>query len=184
MKSHDRKHDLVESWGDHKHAIAEPHLQMRDSGGDRLAHYNDVIMNAMASQITSLTIVYSAVYSRCRSKKTPKLRVTGLCTGNSPVPGEFPVQRASNTENVSIWWRHHVTLVHLPTTIKWCRNNNCQCRCRCLYGFRTENPSREEPGSVFYLRLSKVSANEGSFCTCNDFAHWLRSFPSIEIKWS
>ena len=27
---------------------------------------------------------------RRRSKKTSKLRVTGLCAGNSPVPGEFP----------------------------------------------------------------------------------------------
>ena len=45
---------------------------------------------------------------RRRSKKTSKLRVTGLCVGNSPVTGEFPTQRASNTENVSIWWRHHV----------------------------------------------------------------------------
>ena len=44
---------------------------------------------------------------RCRSKKTSKLCVTGLCEGNSPVTGEFPAQRASNTENVSIWWRHH-----------------------------------------------------------------------------
>ena len=44
---------------------------------------------------------------RSRSKKTPKLRVTGLCAGNSPVTGEFPAQRASNAENVSIWWRHH-----------------------------------------------------------------------------
>ena len=44
---------------------------------------------------------------RHRSKKTPKLRVTGLCEGNSPVTGEFPAQRASNAENVSIWWHHH-----------------------------------------------------------------------------
>ena len=35
---------------------------------------------------------------RCRSKETPKLHVTGLCVGNSPVIGEFPAQRASNTE--------------------------------------------------------------------------------------
>ena len=47
---------------------------------------------------------------RRRSKKTSKLRVTGLCAGNSPVTGEFPAQMASNTENVSIWWRHHVCL--------------------------------------------------------------------------
>ena len=48
----------------------------------------------MPSLITSLTIVY--------------LSVTSLCEGNSPVTGEFPAQRASNAENVSIWWRHHV----------------------------------------------------------------------------
>ena len=44
---------------------------------------------------------------RHRSKKTSKLRVTGFCEGNSPVTGEFPAQRASNAENVSIGWRHH-----------------------------------------------------------------------------
>ena len=43
---------------------------------------------------------------RRRSKKTSKLRVTGLCAGNSPVTGEFPAQRASNAENFSIWWLH------------------------------------------------------------------------------
>ena len=44
---------------------------------------------------------------RRRSKKTAKLRVTGLCVGNSPGTGDFPAQMASNAENVSIWWRHH-----------------------------------------------------------------------------
>ena len=37
---------------------------------------------------------------RRRSKKTSTLHVTGLCAGNSPVPDDFPAQRASNTENV------------------------------------------------------------------------------------
>ena len=45
---------------------------------------------------------------RRRSKKTSKLRVTGLCAGNSPGTGEFSAQMASNAENVPIWWRHHV----------------------------------------------------------------------------
>ena len=44
---------------------------------------------------------------RRRSKKTSKLRVTGLCEGDSPLTGEFLAQRASNAENLSIWWRHH-----------------------------------------------------------------------------
>ena len=44
---------------------------------------------------------------RRRSKKTSTLRTTGLCAGNSPVPGELPAKMASNAGNVSIWWRHH-----------------------------------------------------------------------------
>ena len=44
---------------------------------------------------------------RRRSKKTSKLRITGLCAGT----GEFPAQMASYAENVSIWWRHHGSYV-------------------------------------------------------------------------
>ena len=50
---------------------------------------------------------------RRRSKKTSKLRVTGLCVGNSPVTGEFPAQMTSYAENVSIWWRHHVYIISI-----------------------------------------------------------------------
>ena len=51
--------------------------------------YSDVTMDATASQITSVSIVFSNICS----KKTSKLRVTDLCEGNSPVNGEFPAQR-------------------------------------------------------------------------------------------
>ena len=44
---------------------------------------------------------------RRRPKKASKLSVTGLCVGNSQGTGEFPTQRASIAENVSIWCRHH-----------------------------------------------------------------------------
>ena len=47
---------------------------------------------------------------RRRSKKTSKLHASGLCAGNSPVIGEFPVHMASNAENVYISWRHHTGL--------------------------------------------------------------------------
>ena len=63
---------------------------------------------------------------RRRSKKTSKLRVTGLCGGNSPVNGEFHAQMASNAEYVSIWWRHHdiwfnnhKTKKKIPLRISW-----------------------------------------------------------------
>ena len=43
---------------------------------------------------------------RRRSKKTSK-----PSAGNSPGTGEFPAQMASNAENVSIWWHHHVSMI-------------------------------------------------------------------------
>ena len=50
---------------------------------------------------------------RHRSKKTSKLRYTGLYEGNSPVTSEFPAQRASNADNISIWWRHHALFEYI-----------------------------------------------------------------------
>ena len=72
-------------------------------------HYSNVIIGAVASQIINHRIhdcLLNRLFRR-RSTNISKLRVTGLCEGNSPVTGEFPSQRASNTVNGSIWWRHH-----------------------------------------------------------------------------
>ena len=57
--------------------------------------------------ITSLTVVYSTVYSDADQRKIKALRHWPLC-GEVTGTGEFPTQRASYAENVSIWWRHHV----------------------------------------------------------------------------
>ena len=73
---------------------------------DIFTHYNDVIMGAMASQITSLTIVYSTVYQAQIKENFKAPRHWPLCeefTGHRL----FPAQMASNAENVSIWWHHH-----------------------------------------------------------------------------
>ena len=50
-------------------------------------HYNDVIMSAMASQITSPTIVYSTIYSGVDQKKKPK------APRHWPLCGEFTCDR-------------------------------------------------------------------------------------------
>ena len=47
--------------------------------------------------------VQQLVYTN--DKEYPSLLV--LCEGNPPLTGRFPSQRASNTEAVSISWRHH-----------------------------------------------------------------------------
>ena len=59
-------------------------------------------MGTMPSQITSLMIIYPTVYSGAdQSKHQSSASLAFVCR-------EFPAQMASNVENVSIWWRHHV----------------------------------------------------------------------------
>ena len=78
-------------------------------------HYNDVISHECDgfSSYQRLDCLPSRLF-RLRLKKTSKLRVTGLCEGNPPVTGRFPLQRASNVENTSVWWRHYETLLFSP----------------------------------------------------------------------
>ena len=65
-------------------------LQWRHNGRDSVSNHqpHDCLLNRLF---------------RRRSKKTSKLRVIGLCAGNSPGTGEFRAQMASYAENVSIW---------------------------------------------------------------------------------
>ena len=65
-------------------------------------------MDTMASEITSITIVYSNIYSDADQRKHQSSALLAICEGNSPVTYEFPAQMASNAENVSIWWCHYV----------------------------------------------------------------------------
>ena len=75
-------------------AATEAAVRWRQNGRDSVSNHqsHDCLLNRLF---------------RRRSKKTSKLRVTGLCVGNSPGTGEFPAQMASYAENVSIEWRHH-----------------------------------------------------------------------------
>ena len=69
-------------------------------------HYNDVIIIRDGVSNQQLSDCLLNRLFRRRSKKASKLRVTALCEENSLVTGELPAQRSSNTEKVSIWWRH------------------------------------------------------------------------------
>ena len=69
-------------------------------------HFNVVIMSAMASPITSLTIANSAVYSGADQRKHQNSASLAFVRGIHRSPVNFLAQMASNAENVSIWWRH------------------------------------------------------------------------------
>ena len=63
---------------------------------------------------------------RNKIKKTSKFRITGLCEENSPVTGEFPAQKPSNADNVSIWWRNHEGPVYLHGCSRKCLSVSVQ----------------------------------------------------------
>ena len=86
-----------------------------------------VIMSMMASQISSISIVCSAICSgtdikkkkKKKKKTTSKPSVTGLCDGNPPVTSGLSSKRASNIEKVSIWWCYNA-------------RKQCQAKMSCL----------------------------------------------------
>ena len=70
-------------------------------------HHNDVIMGAIASLITSLTIVYTTVYS-CADRRTHQSSVSlvfarGIHRWPVNSPHKWPVKR----KKFQFWWRHH-----------------------------------------------------------------------------
>ena len=58
--------------------------------------------HAGVSNHRCLNCLLSSLFRR-RSKKTSKLRFTGLCEGNPPGTGEFPSQRTSNVQKCFHW---------------------------------------------------------------------------------
>ena len=73
------------------------------------AHYSDVIMGAIASQITSLTIVYSAVYSDADQRKHQSSAslafVRWIHRGPVNSPHKWPVTRKMFPFDDVIMWR-------------------------------------------------------------------------------
>ena len=66
-------------------------------------HYNGAIMSAVASQISSVSIVCSTVGSGADQRKHQSSASLTFVRGIQ----RWPVTKTSNEENVSIWWRHH-----------------------------------------------------------------------------
>ena len=85
----------------HLSTVSPFHTAARNNGP-----YSDVIMGAMASQITGVSIVYSTVIQAIQQNIITLRHWPwwGEFTG----AGEFLSQRASKAENVSIWWRQQI----------------------------------------------------------------------------
>ena len=81
-------------------------------------------MTTMASQITSITVVYSTVYSDADQRNHQSSASLAFVWGIHR-DRWIARQRVSYAENVSIWWRHHASLSNLTSlsdaevSVKW-----------------------------------------------------------------
>ena len=93
---------------------------------------------------------------RRRSKKTSKIGT-----------GEFPAQRASDAENVSIWWRQHALWISLITS------NFC-----CLHQY--------DPSMIFnfYNTKTMIKSNTNLPCLCQKTYPRIRAFALFTINMS
>ena len=92
-------------WLTTKSQKTEPGFMMiRTSGGTfHIYHYNDVILGTMASQITSLTIVYSTVYFRRRVNLYWPGSAKIICTkGEWRVTATFPPRKQVRSSHLLI----------------------------------------------------------------------------------
>ena len=86
-----------------------------------LKHYSDVIISAIACQITGVSIACWIVCSGADQKKISKFHANGLCDWKPLLTVGFPSQRANSAEIVSIWWRHHDN-ISIYIYIQWFLN--------------------------------------------------------------
>ena len=124
-------------------------------------HFSDVIMSAMASQITGVSMVI----------------------------GEFPSQKANNAENVSIWWRHRgrkFTLyivsgqslsLKLLVSITVTPQEHCdvsnQCRLYCLFNSLFRIKTEKNESTMFYgVGLHQVGVDHQARAYCPGGHYW------------
>ena len=90
-------------WNKKKYQRIVAHFYMSRQG---VCHYSYVILGTMASQITSASIVYSTVSWGTDQRKHQSSASLASVRG---IHRDLwiPAQKASNAENVSIWWRQH-----------------------------------------------------------------------------
>ena len=110
---------------DHYCPLSLPHITemyvLNRNDAILMKHYSDIIMSTIASQITSRTIAYPTIFQAQIIEN-----IKALCHW----PGDQWPQRASNVDNVSIWWRHHdfrhwqYRVIAILLTFGWANDEN------------------------------------------------------------
>ena len=116
-------------------------------------------MGPVASQITSLIIVYSTVYSGADQRKHQSSASLSFVRGIPRWPVNSPHKWPVTRKKVSIWWRHHEMLQQsIPKIgrINWQNNTHCTISYsrKCFLHKNSRTPL------LFPIWLSIVSSTE------------------------
>ena len=154
-----------------------------------LKHYGDVIMGTMTSQITSLTIVYSTVYSGADQRKHQSSAslafVRGIHRGPVNAPHKWPVTRKMFPFDDVIM--RSVLVMCYCGLIESTLTHTHQVY---ITGTRATKPTKTNP--CVYFRRYNVGRHDGCRCsdTRNDYSHWSqsdfemkKSDPYSALKW-
>ena len=79
-------------------------------------HYSDVIMSRWRLK-SPASRLFTQPFIQAQIKE--HIKAARHCPLGGEFTGEFPAQRASNAENVSIWWHHHERNSHCAVTWKF-----------------------------------------------------------------
>ena len=86
-----------------------------------------------------------------------------LCARNSLVTSEVPAQRASNAENVSIWWRHHAACCLYVYSISHDMYTRLSCVLFwCSYRFQSNS---------FIFKVTSLALSESYDCPVREKYH-------------
>ena len=107
-----------------------------------VSHYNDIIMTTIASQITSLAVVYSTVYSDADQRKHQSSASLAFVWGihrdrwiprtKVQLRGKCFHLMTSSWYAVTAWWRHDIVtfpalLAFVSGVHRWSPLKKCQC---------------------------------------------------------
>ena len=132
--------------------------------GLSVSHCSDVLMSEMVSQIASPTIIYSTIYSRTDQRKHKSSASLAF------EMGIHPAQRASNAENVSIWWRRHA-----EPQQGWCMP------VRCIHCFHILPKRHMATDAAWVISCNKITC---LYCACGSYIMFMaQNMHSRYVVW-
>ena len=139
------------------------------------SHYNDVIwrLKSPASRFFTQSFIQAQIKENIKGP-----RHWPLC-GEFIGTGEFPAQSASNAENGSIWWRHHVLHISQYITLEQKCAHSCSINVLWIMGqvhcgICETVPWHAHPLSCFVFTCRDISYNVvNTSCCPNQMSLWV-----------